>query len=146
IRPLNGVPPGPTAAVRLSVPTGIRRVHFFAVRSLRVGLTHRRPLRRPGSLRSIRSVTVAASDRRHLKRAPAGVLRRARAATGVAAPATRNLLGAIATRSSVGASVSPGGGGGWPPPGGSGWPPPAPAGPGTGHVPFTTRRYTWEKS
>src|SRR4051812_25963320 len=136
MRPLNGVPPVPTAALRVSVPTPVKRVHFLALPSLRVGLTQRRPLRRPAVPRSIRSVTVAASDRRHLNRAPAGV-RRLRAATAVASEPTRNFFGAIATPSSVGARVSAVA------PGGTGWsaPPPGPPdGAGTGHVPLSTRR------
>jgi hypothetical protein len=45
-------------------------VHFFALRSLRVGLTHPRPLRRPGWDRSMTSVTWAASDSRQANFAP----------------------------------------------------------------------------
>jgi hypothetical protein len=107
IRPLKFVPPAPAAALRLSVPTRLQRVHFRARRLRLVGLTHRLPLRRPASFRSMRRLTVAASDSRHLNRVPAGVRRRREpAATGVAAEPTRNVLRDIASRSSVGASTS----------------------------------------
>ena len=101
IRPLKAVPPVPAAAVRVGVPARLQRVHLRARRLL--GRFDAAPAAAaPGSFRSIRRLTVAASDKRHLKRVPTGDRRRPTVA--VRAATTRRLLRARPSR--VGSSVS----------------------------------------
>src|SRR4051794_32511825 len=101
MRPLNAVPPRPTAARRVSVPASVHNVQCLARFSFLVGFTQRRPLRRPGRAPSILIVIFAASDSRQASRAP----RWARAAVGVAFAATAKRAGAILTWSRTGGVV-----------------------------------------
>lgn len=60
----------PRRLMRVSAPFVITRLHRLAVRSLRVGATHRLPCRLPKPRRVITILTVAASESLYLNAVP----------------------------------------------------------------------------
>src|SRR5436309_16089037 len=83
MRPLKAILLSPARAVRRSVALVTRRVHLGRKRSRGLGGLHTRPTRRPGSLRWMRTVTVAGWFRRNENVVPRGYDRVVRPNSGV---------------------------------------------------------------
>src|SRR6266516_3857572 len=110
MRPLKAIRFSPALAVRRSVALVIRRMQRGRKRSRGLGGLHTRPTRRPGSLRWMRTITVAGWSRRNEKVVPRGKLRVVRPKSGVDFRPTLNTEWVsdspeIVARSAAGGSV-----------------------------------------